>query len=258
MRVLFVGDVVGPDAIEYLCRRMPGLREELRPDAVVVNAENCGPTGVGMTVASIDRLLAHGVDIVTAGNHAFDGPEAAEVLAHPQVLRPLNLRDGVPGRGALVHPVGAERLTVVVLADVEAMALVPSLRDEFLPPYQAWLAAPAEGVVLVDFHAQSVMAKQSFAHAVDGRVAAVVGTHTHEPTEALDVLPGGTALVTEVGMTGARTGPQGFDAARFVALARGIARDAAPPLAPARGPITLGAVLVDVEGGRTAALRRIR
>jgi calcineurin-like phosphoesterase len=258
MRVLFVGDVVGPEAIGYLCGRLPELRREHRLDAIVVNAENCGPTGVGMTVASIERLLACGVDVITAGNHAFDGPESARALAHPRVLRPLNLRDGVAGRGAMVVPAGDARLTVAVLADRDAMALVPALRDAFLPPYEGWLGAPREGAVLVDFHAQSVMAKQSFAHAVDGQAAAVLGTHTHEPTLSVDVLPGGTALVTEVGMTGARSGPQGFDPARFIALARGVPRDAAPAPAPARGPITLGAVFVEIERGRAVAVRRLR
>jgi calcineurin-like phosphoesterase len=257
MRLLFVGDVVGPEVVAYLARRLPALRQELGVDLTLVNAENCGPTGVGMTMALVERLLDAGADVVTAGNHAFEGSEVEPVLAHPRVLRPLNLADGVAGRGQITVDTGSGAATVLVLADRGALALAPKLAERARSPYRAWSDVDPNGTVIVDFHGESVMQKQAFAHAVDGRVAAVLGTHTHEPTLHLDILAGGTALVTEVGMTGARTGIQGFEPRRFVEIVRGAAAETAAPPCPAIGPITLGAVAVDIEGGVAHRVRRI-
>jgi metallophosphoesterase (TIGR00282 family) len=255
--VLFIGDVVGPAAVAYLVDRVPRLRSELGVDAVVANAENCGPAGIGMSVELVCALLAAGVDVVTSGNHAFDGPEVERVLDLPSVLRPLNLAEGVLGRGAITIDVGGEPLTVLVLADRDALALAPSVAAFGRRPWDAWTALERPGTVIVDYHAQSDIEKQAFAHAVDGSAAAVLGTHTHEPTLPLHLLPGGTALVTDVGMTGPSGGIEGFDAARFVEMTRGTPRGAAPPVRVADGPIVLGAVLLEIAGGRTTAIRRL-
>jgi metallophosphoesterase (TIGR00282 family) len=257
VRALFIGDVVGPAAVAYVAERLPGLRAGLSLDVVIANAENCGPTGVGMAGDQVACLLAAGVDVVTAGNHAFDGPEVASVLALPRVLRPLNLAPGILGRGCLTIEVGGEALTVLVLADRDALALAPSVAAFGRRPWDAWSAAERPGTVIVDYHAQSDMEKQAFAHAVDGAAAAVIGTHTHEPTLPLYLLPGGTALVTDVGMTGPTGGVEGFDAARYVEIVRGTPPQAAPPVGVASGPIVLGAVVLDIAGGRAAAITRV-
>jgi 2',3'-cyclic-nucleotide 2'-phosphodiesterase len=194
---------------------------------------------------------------VTAGNHAFDGREVAGVLALPRVLRPLNLADGVLGRGSITIDVGGEPLTMQVLADREALAPSPSVAAFGRRPWDAWSAAGRPGTVIVDYHAQSDMAKQAFAHAVDGPAAAVIGTHTHEPTLPLHLLPCGTALVTDVGMTGPTGGIEGFDAARCVEIVRGTPRRAAPPVRVAGGPIAPGAVLLDITAGRTMEITRV-
>jgi metallophosphoesterase (TIGR00282 family) len=257
VRALFIGDVVGPAAVVYLADRLPRLRAELALDVVIANAENCGPTGIGMAVDRVDQLLTAGVDVVTAGNHAFDGPEVADVLALPRVLRPLNLAPGVLGRGSITIDVAGEPLTVLVLADREALALAPSVAAFGRRPWDAWCAAERPGSVIVDYHAQSDMEKQAFAHAVDGTAAAVIGTHTHVPTLPLHLLPRGTALVTDVGMTGPDGGIEGFDASRYVEIVRGTPREAAPPVRVAAGPIVLGAVMLDIAAGRTTAIARI-
>lgn len=255
MNVLFVGDIVGPEATGYVVQRLPGLRREHAIDLVVANAENClvsGPspwTGFGMSVTLVQQLLASGVDVVTSGNHAWDGPEAEHVLAHPRVLRPHNLPPGRPGKGSLTLEIAGEPVTVLNLADALA---IPNA----LPPYPSWLDTEAEGTVIVDFHGASSLDKEAFAHAVDGRVAAVLGTHTHEATLRLHRLPGGTGLVVDVGMTGPVGGVGGMAAEYFVALAEG--RDTATsPFALATGPMVLGAVLLRLEGGRTAELTRL-
>ena len=248
---------MGPAAVAYLAGRVPRLRADLDLDVVIANAENCAPTGIGMTVDQVSALRAAGIDVVTAGNHAFDGAEATRVLDLPRVLRPLNLADGVPGRGTITIDVDGESLTVLVLADQTALALAPSVAPFRQRPWEAWAGAERAGTVIVDYHAQSDMEKYAFAHAVDGTAAAVLGTHTHEPTLPLHILPGGTALVTEVGMTGPGGGIEGFDAARYVEIMRGTPAAAAQPVRVAGGPVTLGAVLLEINEGRTTGIRRI-
>lgn len=122
-------------------------------------------------------------------------------------------------------------------------------------PYEAWAALPPAPTTIVEMHALSVMAKQSLAYALDGEVAAVLGTHTHEPTIDLHHLPGGTALVTEVGMTGPRGGPQGIDARAVVDRVRGVEPPA--PVRAADGEIVLGAILLEIEDGLTRAIWRL-
>jgi len=257
MRVLFVGDVVGPRAVAWLAARLPVLRAEHAVDVVVVDAENCAADAASMTMEGVQRLLNAGADIVTGGNHAFEGREDDAVLAHPSVLRPLNVGEDVPGRGTLTTRSGGEELRVVVLADRAALEAAPPTARMTLDPYTAWATLPPGPTTIVEMHAESVMAKQSLAYALDGHVAAVLGTHTHEPTLALQILPGGTALVTEVGMTGPRDGPQGMHTEPVIQRVRGRPVTDLVPMRPADGEIVLGAILLDIEGGVTRQLTRI-
>jgi len=263
MRALFVGDVVGPRAVAWLAERLPALRGEHRADLVVVDAENCAADGASMSVAGVETLLAAGADVVTGGNHAFEGSEMQAVLDHPRVLRPLNVGEDVPGRGALTLALdgngNGEEVRVVVLADRLALADAPPFAHMTLAPYAAWAALPAGPSTIVEMHALSVATKQALAYALDGEVAAVLGTHTHEPTIALRVLPRGTALVTEVGMTGVRESLQGMDPQAFVRHARGLPASELAPVRPAEdGEIVLGAVLLEIEDGVTRTVTRVR
>jgi calcineurin-like phosphoesterase len=192
------------------------------------------------------------VDVVTSGNHGWDGPEADAVHAHPRVLRPLNLPDDVMGKGMLTLEAGGETATVVNLGS--RTAVMPRA----LPLYESFLAADPEGTVIVDLHGDSAWEKMEFATAVDGRAAAVLGTHTHEPTLNLHVLPGGTALVADVGMTGPSGSPGGFPLTHFAAEMKGEDPGALPPFGLSSGPTTLGAVLLRVEGGETLHIERVR
>lgn len=258
MVVLFVGDIVGAEATAYVAERVPELRREHGVDLVVANAENCAPTGLGMTVELVELLLGSGVDAITGGNHSWDGDEVEEVLAHPRVLRPHNLAPGIPGTGLLSLDVDGETVTVLNLADEGALRKTRAVAGKVLPSYACWAAAERRGTVLVDFHGEHVIEKQIFAFAVDGEAAAVVGTHTHEPTLPVYVLPRGTGFVTDVGMTGPLGGVQGFAPRKFVEglkqtgdyFALGIP-------APAIGPISLGAVLLELEDGRTTRIERL-
>jgi 2',3'-cyclic-nucleotide 2'-phosphodiesterase len=271
-RVLFLGDLVGPAAVDYVCERMPGLREQYRVDLAVVNAENAqrsGPqirTGFGLTTEVAERLLESGVDVITGGNHSWDGEiaEVEKVLAHPKVLRPFNMPAGVPGSGVLQLSVSGSDFTVVNLMSKSAVAEPTPLFFRWLtepqhvaPVWPAWQSIDRSGAVIVDFHGLSIFEKQSFAHAVDGTAAAVLGTHTHEPTLPLHLLPGGTALVTDVGMTGATGGVIGIDPAHWVAEIRGEDYGALPPYQLASGPMAMGAVLLTIDGTRCSAIERV-
>lgn len=258
MIVLFFGDIVGQEATEFLVKRMQQMRDHYRADLVIANAENSAPNGLGTTESQVESLLANGVDVITGGNHSWDSEDAVRALDRPEVLRPLNLAPGVPGRGSLTTDVGGEPVTVINLADACAMKSVKAAAGRFVPAYQAWTEATRTGTVIVDYHGDHVLEKQIFARAVDGEAAAVLGTHTHEATLPLHVLPGGTALVTDVGMTGPAGGVQGFGYDVFVSgmhssgnpFEFGIPR-------PISGQIVLGAVLLEIEYGKTVRLERL-
>ncbi len=258
VNVLFIGDVVGLSATRYIVTCVPHLRRQHEVDLVIANAENCAPSGLGMTVELVDLLIRSGVDVITGGNHSWDGPEADSALAHPRVLRPHNLREGVPGRGLLHLKVGKEAVTVLNLADPAALRSIEVVRGKVFHHYRGWLSAERSGTVIVDFHGDNVIEKQVFAHAVDGEAAAVLGTHSHEPTLPLHVLPGGTALVTDVGMTGPIGGVQGFSHRLFVDALRKTGDHFGLGIPPVLdGPIILGAVLLKIDRGRTVHISRL-
>lgn len=258
MRVLFVGDVVGEAAGAWLAGRLPALREDHRVDLIIVNAENMafdpsrqdGPGDFGMTLAGVERLLAAGADVITSGNHAWDtNPvETAAVHAHPRVLRPLNMPGHYPGKGTVTVDVGDKPVTMVNLATPDAIA-------DALPPSEAWAALNPTGTVIVDLHAESMIQKHIVAHGLDGEVAAVIGTHTHEPSLHAVILPRGTGFVPEVGMTGPLGGGQGIPTEVFRRLWRGEGWRMSPELAP--GPLALGAVVLEIEEGKTRSIERV-
>jgi metallophosphoesterase (TIGR00282 family) len=246
-RVLFIGDIVGRPGLDLACERVPALRDERGIDIVVANAENAADDGHGLSPEGLDRLLGAGVDVVTGGNHSWDRPE---VLGHARVIRPLNVPQRYAGRGVLTLDGTDRPFTVVNVGDRDALTATPSAPDEVtdvLAAVEGVLDAGDRGDVLVDVHAEHVYTKQSLAHALDGRVSAVVGTHTHEPTLRMRRLPGGTGLVTEVGMTGCPDGVMGFTAEAFVrGLRTGAVLDGRS-VPTTTAPPELSAVLLDID-----------
>ena len=204
VRLLFVGDVVGGLGRRTLASLLPALREEQALDFVVVNGENSAG-GVGITERTARELLDMGADALTLGNHAYRHREVYEFLDRDErIVRPANFPKGSPGRGHTVVERDGVRLGVINLSGQlyldavrspfsEADALVAELRG-------------AADHVLVDMHAEATSEKVALGWYLDGRVTAVVGTHTHVPTADARVLPGGTAYITDVGMTGPRGG----------------------------------------------------
>jgi metallophosphoesterase (TIGR00282 family) len=209
VRILFCGDLVGSAGRRTLRSLLPSLIERHAPSFVVVNAENVAG-GFGITPKIADELLDAGVDVITLGNHAYRRAEIYEYLDRSErIVRPANFLRSQPGRGQTVVERAGVRLGVVNLsgnlymragrsAFAEIDAVLADLRDRC-------------DQILVDIHAEATSEKEALGWHLDGRVTAVLGTHTHVPTADARVLPGGTADITDVGMTGARAAVLGFD-----------------------------------------------
>jgi len=201
MRVLFIGDVVGSPGRRGLRETMPSLRERYEPDLIIVNGENSAG-GVGITERTANDLFGTGVGVITTGNHVYRHREAYAFLERERlVIRPANYPQGNPGRGYTVVEAGGMKVAVINLSGMLGLKVTRSPFDA-VDGILDHLEADA---VIVDFHAEVTSEKVGMGWHLDGRVAAVLGTHTHVPTADGRVLPGGTAFISDVGMTGSRT-----------------------------------------------------
>ena len=215
MRLLFVGDVVGKPGRRALARLLPRLVDEQRADYVVVNVENAAG-GFGVTPEIFAELAELPIHCCTSGNHVWDKKEALELLdREPRLLRPANYPEGNPGRGVHVGETAAG--VGVATLHLEGQVFMKNLDSPFRVAERLLATLPADVKVrFVDFHAEATSEKQALGIFLDGRVSAVVGTHTHVPTADERVLPGGTAFLTDVGMTGPYEGVIGFKAERVL------------------------------------------
>lgn len=243
---------MGPAGCAAALDLLPPLRRELELDAVVVNAENSAPGGRGITPESGSALLSV-ADFLTLGNHAFDAEGYREFLAEEdRVVRPANFGEKDPGRGWGLFEAGG---VVVGVTNVLGRVFVERTK---VSPFRAADMAVAklreEGadLVLVDSHAEATSEKLALGHHLDGRAQAVLGTHTHVPTADLGVLPGGTAYMTDVGMTGCRESIIGFRREDFLALFMGDWRGIS---VATDGPVILHAALVEFDPDARRAVR---
>jgi 2',3'-cyclic-nucleotide 2'-phosphodiesterase len=208
MRILFIGDIVGKPGRKAVRLLLPRLRERYQPDVIIANGENMvGGSGINRDTA--DEMFKLGIAALTTGNHAFHQRESPDLFkVEPRILRPLNFPPGTPGNGCIELDIKGTRLVVVC---IQGRVFLPPLDDPFraIDTLLADLGDPAH--VFVDFHAEATAEKGAFGLYVDGRVSAVVGTHTHVPTADARVLPKGTAFITDVGMAGPRESVIGMD-----------------------------------------------
>ena len=199
MKILMIGDVVGGPGRKIFRREVPRLRAEMHLDAVVVNAENCA-AGSGLTAALSKEFFDAGADAITLGDHTWGQKEfAGQIGALDRVVRPANYAAECPGRGWCLVTMPTFRFAVV---NLQGRVFMNPVDCPFKAADRVLNEIPRDVPVFVDFHAEATSEKITFGYYVDGRVTAVVGTHTHVQTSDAIVLPGGTAYLTDLGMTG--------------------------------------------------------
>ncbi|MGB7436010.1 MAG: TIGR00282 family metallophosphoesterase [Candidatus Acidiferrum sp.] len=210
MRVLFIGDIVGAPGRQIVRERLADIVEQQHVDLVIANGENSA-AGFGITPRVAEELFEHGIEVVTGGNHSWDRKEIFEFMPQePRLLRPANFAEGNPGLGVYVGT-AKNGVKYAVLNMQGRVFLAPS--DDPFKKADTELAKLPEDVafVLVDIHAETTSEKTAFGWFLDGRVTAVVGTHTHVATADERVFPEGTAYITDVGMTGPHEGIIGME-----------------------------------------------
>lgn len=248
MRILLLGDIVGRAGRNLVCSQLPKLKEQYQLDFVVINGENAA-AGFGITEKIHEQLLEAGADVITTGNHVWDQRETMVFIErHPNLLRPLNFPEGTPGKGAglFMAKNGAQVLVLNALGQVFMSQLVNCPFAAIEQEIKSCALGEQADVILVDFHAEVTSEKQGMGHFCDGRVSAVVGTHTHSPTADDHILPNGTAYISDIGMCGNYDSVLGMDKEepvnRFITKLRG------GRFTPAdKGQATLSGYAVDVD-----------
>jgi 2',3'-cyclic-nucleotide 2'-phosphodiesterase len=259
MNILFIGDIFGRPGRTIVKERLPGLVKRYAVDLVLANGENAA-AGFGITPALAEDLFALGIDVVTTGNHVWDKREIVDYFERTdgdqglaaRLLRPANYPPDMPGRGVYQGWKGDLPYAVINLQGRVFMAA----NDDPFRVADRWLKQIKAPVILVDIHAEATSEKISLGWYLDGRVTAVVGTHTHVPTADERVLPGGTAYITDVGMTGPYEGVIGVK--KELILSRFLT-NMPVRFEPATGDVRLCAVLVDCDeaSGKARSIERL-
>ncbi|MFW0859887.1 MAG: TIGR00282 family metallophosphoesterase [Dehalococcoidia bacterium] len=249
MKVLFIGDVIGKPGRKAASKLVPDLRQQHGIDLVIANGENAAG-GIGLTPATAEELLGAGVDVITSGNHIWRHKELMPYLeGHLPILRPLNFPPMVPGRGHLLMNgiLVVNLMGRVFLSELDCpFRAIDRLLDDIRPKPR---------ITLVDFHAEATSEKNALGIYLDGRVSAVVGTHTHVGTIDARVLPKGTAFVTDIGMVGPKDSVIGDNAE---AVIERFLTQMPYRLSVGKGPVIFNSVLVEIEdNGRARGITRI-
>ncbi|HJO74914.1 MAG TPA: TIGR00282 family metallophosphoesterase [Rhodospirillales bacterium] len=246
MKILICGDVVGKAGRRVLEDNLPDIRQRLELDFVIVNGENAAH-GFGITDKICAAFYAAGADVITTGNHVWDHRDIINYIGDdPKLLRPMNFPDGTPGVGSGIYDAAGGR-KVMIIHPMGRLFMEPiddpfAAVDDALKNHRLGHSVDA---IVVDFHCEATSEKQGMGHFLDGRVSAVVGTHTHAPTADAQVLPGGTAFLTDIGMTGDYDSVIGMK--KEVATSRFTTQMRQGRLEPAEGVATLCAVYVETD-----------
>jgi 2',3'-cyclic-nucleotide 2'-phosphodiesterase len=254
MRLLFVGDVVGRSGRAIVVERLPRLVADWKLDFVVVNGENAAG-GFGITEPIYQDIIDAGADAITLGNHAWDQREALVFIERaPRLIRPANYPPGTPGRGTSV--ITAKNGARVLIVNAMGRVFMDPLDDPFATVDRELQACPlgsGADAAIIDMHAEATSEKQAMGFFADGRATLVVGTHTHAPTADHRILPGGTAFISDVGMTGDYDSIIGM--AKEEPLGRFVRRIPSGKFEPAMGPATLCAIAVETDDSTGLATR---
>jgi metallophosphoesterase (TIGR00282 family) len=255
MNLLFVGDVVGAPGRRALADALTGVIDRHRIDFTVVNVENAAG-GFGLTVDLFEDLSKMPIDVFSSGNHIWDKKEIYDTLnSSDRLLRPANYPPGNPGRGATVQST-ASGIPVGVL-NLQGQVFMPANADSPFRVADEELAKMDAKVIFVDFHAEATSEKMAIGWYLDGRVSAVVGTHTHVPTADETIRPGGTAYLSDVGMTGAYEGVIGFSKDRIIEK---FLSQTPRSFETAKRDIRLSGVVIGVDEstGKSTAIERVQ
>ena len=254
MRILFIGDIVGRSGRTIVNERLPGLIKDWKLDLVVINGENAAG-GFGITEVIYNELIDAGADAITLGNHAWDQREALVFIERaPRLIRPINYPKGTPGRGAaLVDTKNGKRALVI---NAMGRVFMDAMDDPFAAVEREIEACPLKSgadAIIVDMHCEATSEKQSMGFFVDGRVSLVVGTHTHVQTSDHRIMPGGSAFVSDVGMTGDFNSCIGMN--KDEPLNRFLRKLPGGKFEPAGGPATLCGLAVETDDKSGLALK---
>ncbi len=254
MRILFIGDIFGSAGRRIVADHVGDIVKTQQIDLVIANCENAA-AGFGITPRLAEELLGLGIHVLTSGNHIWDKKEILDYIARePRLLRPDNYPAGAPGSGVLVGSTASGVPYAVI--NLQGRTYLPSIDSPFQRADAILASLPAAvRVRIVDFHAEVTSEKMAFGWYLDGRVSAVLGTHTHVPTADERILPGGTAYQTDVGMTGPYDSVIGAD--KKAALDRFL-KGMPNRLEPATGDVRLAAAIIDLDEttGRASSIRR--
>lgn len=255
MNLLFIGDIVGEPGRRAVKTLLPRLREQHSLDFVVANGENSAG-GSGITPRMANEIFAAGVNVITSGDHLWDQKEVTELLENePRFLRPLNYPPGTPGLGSAVYQL--PHLPLVGVMNAQGRTFMPPLENPFLlAEAEVESLRRQTSIIFVDFHAEATSEKIAFARMLDGRVSAVVGTHTHVQTADEHIFPGGTAYLTDAGFTG----PQDSVLGREIAPVLKRFKTSTPQrFEVATGRIVLNGAMIEIDDttGKALKIRRI-
>ena len=254
MRILFIGDIVGRSGRAVLLERLGVLVQDWKLDFVAINGENAAG-GFGITEAIYQEFVDAGVDVITGGNHSWDQKEALVFIERaPKLLRPINYPAGTPGRGAAL--IDAKNGARVLVVNAMGRIFMDPLDDPFAAVERELAACPLEQMadaIIIDIHGEATSEKQAMGHFCDGRASLVVGTHTHVPTADHQILPRGTAFISDVGMTGDYDSVIGMD--KHEPLTRFLTKISGARFEPAMGQATLCALAVETDDASGLARR---
>ena len=254
MRVLMIGDVVAKPGRLAVLERIQDLREQHNVDLAVMNAENLAG-GFSVTPSLCEQLFNAGIDVMTSGNHIFDKKEAIDYIRiQPKLLRPANYPPGTPGKGCWVGTVNGKAVAVI---NVMGRVFMPPSDDPFRVVDNVIKELPKNTfITLVDVHAEATSEKVAMGWHLDGRVSAVLGTHTHVQTADERILPHGTAYLTDLGMTGSYSGVIGMDKSQVIARFTSVIAKRADH---SSGDVRICAALIDIDDatGRAKQIERL-
>ncbi len=248
MKIVFIGDIVGKEARETLIKKIPDIKANYEADVVIANAENSA-AGYGLTKKIANQLFEAGIDVLTLGNHAWDQKEMLSYIEDcPKIVRALNYPTGVPGKGFYELLLHDDRKIIIVQTMLRLFMGLSlddpfSVTEKFLQKEKLGITTNA---ILIDMHGETTSEKNAFGHFFDGKVSAILGTHTHIPTADAKILDSGTAYQTDVGMTGSYNSVIGMDKTNpihgFIKGYRAEGR-----FFPAEGKITISGAFIETD-----------